>query len=99
MGDSHRSLSEGQESSRRVASRCCASFPLVGCVGEACTYYSCNVIISQRLFSTAGNAITKKLSRLTCDNMEELVYLHEVWPQVRDWEPAAVIKMRVESFF
>ena len=33
----------------------------------------------ERLFSTAGNVITKKRSRLTCDNMEELVYLHEVW--------------------
>jgi len=28
------------------------------------------------LFSTAGNVMTKKRSRLTCDNMEELVYLH-----------------------
>ena len=43
--------------------------------------------------------MTKKRSRFTCDNMEELIYFHEVWPQVRDWEPAAVIKMRVESFF
>jgi len=42
MEDSHRSLSQGQESSRRVAWRYCESFPLVGCVGEACTCYSCN---------------------------------------------------------
>jgi len=35
MKDSHCPLSEGQEFSRRVASRFCASFPLVGCVGEA----------------------------------------------------------------
>ena len=48
----------------------------------------------ERLFSTAGNVMTKKRSRLTCDNMEELVYLHEVWPQVQDWE--AVKKMRLE---
>ena len=43
-GRLHHSLSQGQESSRRVASRCCASFkfPLVGWVGEACTCYSCN---------------------------------------------------------
>jgi len=27
----------------------------------------------ERLFSTAGNVMTKKRSRLTCDNMEELV--------------------------
>jgi len=48
----------------------------------------------ERLFSTAGNVMTKKRSRLTCDNIDELFYLHEVWPQVRDWE--AVKKMRLE---
>jgi len=48
----------------------------------------------ERLLSTAGNVMTKKRSRLTCDNMEELVYLREVWLQVRDWE--AVKKMRPE---
>ena len=48
----------------------------------------------ERLFSTAGNVMTKKRSRHTCDNMEELVYLHEVWAQVRDWE--VVMKMRWE---
>ena len=32
----------------------------------------------ERLFSTAGNVMTQKRSRLTCDNMEELVYLHKV---------------------
>jgi len=41
--------------------------------------------------------MTKKRSRLTCDNMEELVYLYKVWPQVWDWE--AVKKMRLELFF
>ena len=51
----------------------------------------------ERLFSTAGNVMTKKRSRLTCDNMEELVYLHEAWPQVWEWE--AVKKMRFECFF
>jgi len=29
----------------------------------------------------------------SCDNMEELVYLHEVWPQVWEWE--AVKKVRL----
>jgi len=93
MEHSQCSLSRGQESSRRVAPRCCASFPLVGCVGEACTCYSCN-FSSERLFSTVGNVMTKKRLRLTCDNMEELVYLHEGCPQVREWE--AVKKMRSE---
>jgi len=49
-------------------------------------------------FSMAGNVITKKRPLLTFDNMEELVYLHEVWPQVRGgWE--AVKKMRLARFF
>ena len=94
MEDSHRSLSQGQESSRRVASWCCVSFPLVGCLGEACTCYFFTSSAPERLFCTAGNVMTKKRSRLTCDNMEELVYLHEVWTQVREWE--AVKKMRLE---
>jgi len=51
----------------------------------------------ERLFSTAGNVMTTKRSRLTCDNMEDLVFLHEVCPQVREWE--AVKKMRSECFF
>ena len=50
----------------------------------------------ERLFSMAGNVMTKKWSRLTCENMEELVYLHEVWPQVREWE--AVKNMRLAWF-
>jgi len=48
----------------------------------------------ERLFSMTGNVMTKKRSRLTCDKMEGLVYLHEVYPQVREWE--AVKKMRSE---
>jgi len=47
----------------------------------------------ERLFSTAGNVMTEKRSRLTCDNIEELFYLHEVLPQVWEWE--AVKKMRL----
>ena len=47
--------------------------------------------VPERLFSTVGNMMTKKRSCLTFDNMEELVYLHEVWPQEREWE--AVKKM------
>ena len=48
----------------------------------------------ERLFSTAGIVMTKKRSRFMCDNMEELVYPHEVLLQVREWE--AVNKMRLE---
>jgi hypothetical protein len=49
----------------------------------------------ERLFSTAGNTMTKKRCRLTCANLEELVYLHETWPKVRKWD--AEKRMRVEE--
>jgi len=52
--------------------------------------------VPERLFSTAGNVMTKKRSHLRCDNMEELVYLHIVLPQVREWEAAKNLKMRLE---
>ena len=29
--------------------------------------------------------MTKKRARLSCDHLEELMYLHEVWPKVREW--------------
>ena len=34
----------------------------------------------ERLFSSSGNTMTKKRTHLTCDNLEELVFLHETWP-------------------
>jgi len=37
----------------------------------------------ERLFSTSGNTMTKKRCSLSCDNLGECVYLHEVWSQVR----------------
>jgi len=37
------------------------------------------------MFSAAGNIMTKKRAILTCDNLEELMYLHEVWAKVREW--------------
>jgi len=39
----------------------------------------------ERMFSSAGNIMTKKRARLSCDHLEELMYLHEVWPKVREW--------------
>ena len=38
------------------------------------------------LFSTWGNKMTKNRCHLTYDNLETLVYLHEVWPKAREWE-------------
>jgi len=93
-----KTLSQGQISSRQVALRCCASFSL-GWVCWRGVYLQFNEVPAtsaapERLFSTAGNVMIKKRSRLTCDNMEELMYLHEVLPQVREWE--AIKKMRLE---
>jgi len=39
----------------------------------------------ERMFSSAGNIMTKQRARLSCDHLEELMYLHEVWPKVREW--------------
>jgi len=30
--------------------------------------------------------MTIERARLTCDHLEELMYLHEVWPKLREWK-------------
>ena len=40
----------------------------------------------ERMFSVAGHILNKQRANLSPDHMEELVYLHEVWPTVREWE-------------
>jgi len=37
--------------------------------------------VPERMFSSTGNIMTKKRSRLSCDHLEELMYQHEVWPK------------------
>jgi hypothetical protein len=69
-------------------------FPWLGVLARRVLAIPATSAGPERLFSTVGNVMTKKRSRLTCHNMEELVYLHEVWPQVREWE--TVKKMRSE---
>ena len=66
-------------------------FPWLGVLARRVLAISSISAAPVRLFSTAGNVMTKKRSRLTCNNMEELVYLHDVLPQVREWE--AIKKM------
>ena len=68
-------------------------FPLLGVLVRRVLAIPATSAALERLFSTAGNVMTKKRSRLTCDNMEELVYFNEVWPQMRVWK--AVKKMRL----
>jgi len=51
----------------------------------------------ERLFPTSGNTMTKKWFSLSCDHLEECVYLHEGWTQVRKWAAdKKVHDMRVE---
>jgi len=47
----------------------------------------------ERMFFSAGNIMTKKWARLSCDHLEELTYLHEVWLKVREW--TAIKKARL----
>ena len=61
-------------------------FPWLGVLARRVLAILATSAVSERLFSTAGDVMTKKCSRLTYDNVGELVYLHEVWPQVREWE-------------
>ena len=37
--------------------------------------------------------MTKKRTRLTCDHLEELVFLHETLPVVRQWEANKRVRM------
>jgi len=47
----------------------------------------------KRIFSPAGNIMTQKRARSSCDQLEELMYLHEVWLKVREW--TAIKKARL----
>jgi len=69
-------------------------FPWLGVLERRALAIPATSTVPERLFSTAGNLMTKKRSSITYDNimMEELVYLHEVWPQVWEWE--TIKKMR-----
>jgi len=51
--------------------------------------------VPERMFCVVGNIMTKKLvrTRLTCDHLEELMYVHEVWWKVREW--TAIKKARL----
>jgi len=51
----------------------------------------------ERMFSSTGNIMTKKRARLSCDHHKELMYLHEVWPKVREW--TAIKKARLHSAY
>jgi hypothetical protein len=60
-----------------------SSLPWLGVLARRVLAIPATATAHERLFSMAGNVMTKKRSRLTCDNMEELVYLHEVGRRCR----------------
>ena len=50
---------------------------------------------SERLFSVAGQSVTKKRACLSSDNVELLVFLRTVWPTLDAW--AAQKKKRAKG--
>jgi len=49
--------------------------------------------VPEHMFSWAGNIMTKKRVRLSCDHLEELMYLHKVWPKVREWTDIKKVRL------
>ena len=45
------------------------------------------------LFSSSGNTMPQKRTRLICDYLEELTFLHETWPVVRKWEANQMVRV------
>jgi len=74
--------------------RCASSVvPWIALLGRKVLAVSATSAAPERMFSSAGNIMTKKRARLSCNHLEELMYLHEVWPKVREW--TAIKKARL----
>ncbi len=43
--------------------------------------------------------MTNKQCQLTCEDLQTIVYLHEVWPKVREWEARKHIKVDDDDAF
>ena len=43
------------------------------------------IVPERTVLSVARNIMSKKWASLTSNHVEELIYLHEVWPKVREW--------------
>jgi len=59
--------------------------PWIALLGRKVFVLAATSAVSERMFSAAGNMMTKKRARLTCDHLQELMYLHEVWLKEREW--------------
>jgi len=74
--------------------RCTSSVvPWIALLGRKVFAVPATSAVPERMFAAAGNIMTKKRARLTCDHLEELMFLHEVWPKVREW--TAIKKARL----
>jgi len=67
--------------------------PWIALLGRKVLAVPATSAVPERMFSSAGNIMTKKRARLSCDHLEELMYLHEVWLKVREW--TAIKKARL----
>jgi len=65
--------------------RACSVVPWIALLGRKVLAVPVTSAAPERMFSSAGDIMTKKQARLSCDHLEELTYLHEVWPKVREW--------------
>ena len=66
--------------------RCASSVvPWIALLGRKVLAVPTASSVPERMFSSDGNIMTKKRVRLSCDHIEERMYLHEVWPKVREW--------------
>ena len=59
---------------RRVSS----VVPCITLLGRKVLAVPATSVAPERMFSADGNIMTKKQARLTCDHLEELMYMHEV---------------------
>ena len=48
----------------------------------------------ERVFSTAGNTITKKRSRLACEKAGDIIFLHDSWKKVEEYSKEIVTRTK-----
>ena len=65
--------------------RASSVFPWIALLGRKVLAVPATSAAPERMFSSAGDIMTEKRARLSCDHLEELMYLHEIWPKVREW--------------
>jgi len=64
--------------------RASSAVPWIALLGRKVLAVPATSTAPERMFSSVGNIMTKKRARLSCDHLEELMYLYEVWPKVRE---------------